>query len=83
MSFANVAFATYGPKQITDLGVLNSLTNAIKNSSSVLVDSDNLNPNFDPAPETLKWAVVYYHKNQGDDLKSVAAHDGQTLNFGS
>ncbi len=70
----------YGPKQITDGGVLDKITASIEKHEDFLVNNDSME--YDPAPQSLKFAMAYYRLSDNSPaLRQRLAAEHETFKF--
>jgi hypothetical protein len=72
----------YGPRQVTDAGVLDKIANAIDHHKNYPVSNESMGG--DSAVGTYKYATVYYRLNpHNSPLRGRTAGEGQSLPFGT
>jgi hypothetical protein len=72
----------YGPRQVTDGGVLDKIAEAIDQHKNYPVSNQSMGG--DPAVGTFKYAAVYYSlRPQNSPLRGRSAGEGQSLSFGT
>jgi hypothetical protein len=78
----NTLTVFYGPKQITDDEILDTIAQAIDQHKNYTVSNGSMGG--DTAPGTYKYAAAYYSlAPTGSPLRGRTAGEGQFLNFGT